>query len=50
MYEMRPPVTKKKITDICKLALKAIRYYKHVVFSVEKFLGKVIFLLHTNSS
>ncbi|GMR53347.1 hypothetical protein PMAYCL1PPCAC_23542, partial [Pristionchus mayeri] len=40
IYESRPPISKNKIVDITKAALKAIKFYKHVVFSVEKFLGK----------
>ncbi|CAJ0594664.1 unnamed protein product [Cylicocyclus nassatus] len=40
VYESKPPLSKKKIQDISKAALKAKGYYKHVVFSVEKFLAK----------
>lgn len=40
IYESKPPITKTKIQEITKAALKAIKFYKHVVFSVEKFLGK----------
>lgn len=40
LYELRPPISKKKIVDITKAAMKAIKYYKHVVFGVEKFLTK----------
>ncbi|VDM94559.1 unnamed protein product, partial [Onchocerca ochengi] len=40
LYELRPPISKKKIVDITKAAMKAIKYYKHVVFGVEKFLMK----------
>lgn len=40
IYDSRPPLGKKKIQDISKAALKAKLFYKHVVFSVEKFLGK----------
>uniref|UniRef100_A0A1I7W6D2 CID domain-containing protein n=1 Tax=Heterorhabditis bacteriophora TaxID=37862 RepID=A0A1I7W6D2_HETBA len=40
IYDSRPPLSKKKIQDISKAALKAKSYYKHVVFSVEKFLAK----------
>ncbi|VDN51065.1 unnamed protein product [Dracunculus medinensis] len=40
LYELRPPISKKKIVDITKAALKAIKYYKHVVFGIEKFLSK----------
>ncbi|KAJ1358469.1 Protein NRD1 [Parelaphostrongylus tenuis] len=40
VYDSKPPLSKKKIQDIAKVALKAKSYYKHVVFSVEKFLAK----------
>ncbi|KAF8366158.1 nrd-1, partial [Pristionchus pacificus] len=40
IYDSRPPISKNKIVEITKTALKAIKFYKHVVFSVEKFLGK----------
>lgn len=40
VYDTRPPLSKKKIQDIARAALKAKGYYKHVVFSVEKFLAK----------
>lgn len=36
---MRPPVSKQKIVDITKAALNALRYFKHVVFIVERFLS-----------
>ncbi|CAD6190856.1 unnamed protein product [Caenorhabditis auriculariae] len=40
IYESKPPLSKTKIQDITKAALKAKALYKHVVFSVEKFLAK----------
>uniref|UniRef100_A0A1I8A6E8 CID domain-containing protein n=1 Tax=Steinernema glaseri TaxID=37863 RepID=A0A1I8A6E8_9BILA len=40
LCEVKPPISKAKIVEITKAALKAIRYYKHVVFIVEKFLQK----------
>ncbi|WKX92441.1 hypothetical protein Q1695_010457 [Nippostrongylus brasiliensis] len=40
VYDSKPPLSKKKIQDISKAALKAKGFYKHVVFSVEKFLAK----------
>lgn len=43
MYETRPPISKQKIIDITKTAMNAIRYFKHVIFIIEKFLAKVIF-------
>uniref|UniRef100_A0A0M3HLN9 TFIIB domain-containing protein n=1 Tax=Ascaris lumbricoides TaxID=6252 RepID=A0A0M3HLN9_ASCLU len=41
LYELKPPISKKKIVDITKAAMKAIKFYKHIVFCVEKFLTKV---------
>ncbi|TKR92746.1 hypothetical protein L596_007336 [Steinernema carpocapsae] len=40
LLEIKPPISKAKIVDITKSAMKAIKYYKHVVFIVEKFLQK----------
>ncbi|KAK6056226.1 hypothetical protein COOONC_06270 [Cooperia oncophora] len=40
VYDSKPPLSKKKIQDIARAALKAKSFYKHVVFSVEKFLAK----------
>lgn len=40
LYELKPPISKKKIVDITKAAMKAIKFYKHIVFCVEKFLTK----------
>ncbi|CAJ0578334.1 unnamed protein product, partial [Mesorhabditis spiculigera] len=40
VYESKPPVTKTKIQEISKAAIKGLKYYKHVVFSVEKFIAK----------
>ncbi|VDM42640.1 unnamed protein product [Toxocara canis] len=40
LYELKPPISKKKIVDITKAAMKAIKFYKHIVFCVEKFLIK----------
>lgn len=42
MYDSKPPVSKQKIFDITKAAMNAIRYFKHVVFCIEKFLVKVL--------
>lgn len=41
ILECRPPISKAKMTSITKSALKAIKFYKHVVQSVEKFVQKV---------
>ncbi|VDD86090.1 unnamed protein product [Enterobius vermicularis] len=40
LYELKPPISKNKIQEITKAAIRAIKYYKHVVFGVEKFLTK----------
>ena len=40
LYETRPPISKAKMTSITKGAIKAIKFYKHVVQSVEKFIQK----------
>lgn len=41
LYEVKPPISKGKMTAITKSALKAVKLYKHVVQSVEKFIQKV---------
>lgn len=41
MVETRPPVSKAKMMSITKAALKAVKFYKHIVMNVEKFIGKV---------
>lgn len=40
LYEVRPPISKAKMTAITRGAIKAIKFYKHVVQSVEKFILK----------
>lgn len=40
LYEVKPPISKAKMTSITKGAIKAIKFYKHVVQSVEKFILK----------
>lgn len=40
LNEYKPPISKAKMTQITKLAIKAIKFYKHVVQSVEKFIQK----------
>lgn len=41
LYDMKPPISKAKMTAITKGAIKAVKFYKHIVQSVEKFLQKV---------
>ncbi len=41
LYENKPPVSRAKMAAITKSALKAIKFYKHVVQSVERFIQKV---------
>uniref|UniRef100_A0A023EYD6 Putative rna polymerase ii c-terminal domain-binding protein ra4 n=1 Tax=Triatoma infestans TaxID=30076 RepID=A0A023EYD6_TRIIF len=40
LYETRPPISKAKMTSITRSGIKAIKFYKHVVQSVEKFIQK----------
>ncbi|KAK6636800.1 hypothetical protein RUM43_010463 [Polyplax serrata] len=40
LYEVKPPITKAKMSSITRSAIKAIKFYKHVVQSVEKFIQK----------
>ncbi|KAK4871457.1 hypothetical protein RN001_016448 [Aquatica leii] len=40
LYEVKPPISKAKMTSITRGAIKAIKFYKHVVQSVEKFILK----------
>ena len=40
LYEQKPPISKAKMTSITKGAIRAIKFYKHVVQSVEKFIQK----------
>jgi hypothetical protein len=46
LYDMKPPISKAKMTAITKGAIKAVKFYKHVVQSVEKFLQKVSIFGH----
>jgi hypothetical protein len=41
MVENRPPISKAKMMAITKSALKGIKFYKHIVMNVEKFISKV---------
>ena len=40
LYETRPPISRAKMANVTKCAIKAIKFYKHVVQSVEKFVQK----------
>ena len=40
LYDLKPPISKAKMTALTKGAIKAIKLYKHVVQSVEKFIQK----------
>jgi len=40
IYESKPPISKAKMASITRFAVKALKYYKHIVHSVEKFLHK----------
>lgn len=40
IMEMKPPISKAKMTAITRNAIKAIKLYKHVVQCVEKFIQK----------
>lgn len=40
LYESKPPISKAKMASITRSAMKAIKFYKHVVQSVEKFISK----------
>lgn len=41
IMDMKPPISKAKMTAITRNAIKAIKLYKHVVQCVEKFIQKV---------
>lgn len=47
--EMKPPISKAKMTAITRNAIKAIKLYKHVVQCVEKFIQKVCSLKKNTS-
>ncbi|XP_023243011.1 splicing factor, arginine/serine-rich 15-like isoform X2 [Centruroides sculpturatus] len=40
LYECKPPISKAKMTQVTKAAIKGIKFYKHIVQSVEKFVQK----------
>lgn len=45
LYDTKPPISKAKITAITRSAIRAIKFYKHVVQSVEKFIMKVSLII-----
>ncbi|XP_065209577.1 SR-related and CTD-associated factor 4 isoform X2 [Planococcus citri] len=40
LYDIKPPISKAKMTAITKAAMKSVKFYKHVVHGVEKFILK----------
>lgn len=40
LSDSKPPVTKAKMGAITKAAMKSVKFYKHIVMSVEKFISK----------
>ncbi|XP_053279094.1 SR-related and CTD-associated factor 4 [Pleuronectes platessa] len=40
MIDMKPPISRAKMMSVTKSAIKAIKFYKHVVQIVEKFIKK----------
>ncbi|XP_007903677.1 SR-related and CTD-associated factor 8 [Callorhinchus milii] len=40
LNEYKPPISRAKMNQVTKAAIKAIKFYKHVVQSVEKFVQK----------
>lgn len=45
LYDVKPPISKAKMNSLTRGAIKAIKFYKHVVQSVEKFIQKVNYSL-----
>lgn len=41
LTEQQPPISKERINQIVRIALKEIRNYKHVVYYVENFIKNV---------
>ena len=41
LLKAKPPITKDKMEQLLKEALKSIRNYKHVVYYVERFIKNV---------
>lgn len=48
LYEVKPPISKAKMSQITKVAIKGIKMYKHIVQSVERFIAKVGLNVVTN--
>lgn len=40
LFETKPPVSKAKMGQITRAAMKGVKFYKHIVQSVEKFIAK----------
>uniref|UniRef100_H2ZMK0 CID domain-containing protein n=1 Tax=Ciona savignyi TaxID=51511 RepID=H2ZMK0_CIOSA len=40
IYEAKPPISRAKMSSLTKKAIKGIKFYKHIVQSVEKFVQK----------
>uniref|UniRef100_A0A915IBJ0 Splicing factor, arginine/serine-rich 15 n=1 Tax=Romanomermis culicivorax TaxID=13658 RepID=A0A915IBJ0_ROMCU len=40
LYDSKPPVSKAKMVQLTKSAMKGIKFYKHVVMAVEKFIHR----------
>ncbi|XP_076824221.1 uncharacterized protein LOC143470165 isoform X3 [Clavelina lepadiformis] len=40
IYEAKPPISRAKMTQLTKKAIKGIKFYKHIVQSMEKFVQK----------
>ena len=45
LTEHQPPISKERINQIVRVALKEIRNYKHVVYYVENFIKNVPILI-----
>lgn len=41
LYDSKPPISKAKMVQVTKTAIKGIKYYKHIVMAVEKFIHRV---------
>lgn len=50
LYDVKPPISKAKMNSLTRGAIKAIKFYKHVVQSVEKFIQKVSYCLQSHNS
>jgi hypothetical protein len=45
MRDSKVAISKQKIVEITKAAMNGIRYFKHIVLCVEKFIQKVVFFV-----